>query len=243
MADRGDRRRRAHRRRDRRPGSRLATRSLRGEFRSFDPSSVRVVLLDGGKQPLATFGDKLSERAAKELDTSASSCVWARAWSASTRAASTSPTPTATPAGSPRYTTVWAAGVEPRRSRKDLAKASGARARSRRPHRGSARPHAAGSSRGLRRRRHDGPRQAAGRRRGRDAGRRCTRPTRSRGDWRASRAPRSSTATSAARPRSGAFTRSWTSRGCASGASPGWVVWAFVHLTFLTVQQPPGHAS
>src|SRR5581483_5630469 len=45
----------------------LATRSLRGEFRSFDPSSVRVVLLDGGDAPLATFGEQLSERAAKEL--------------------------------------------------------------------------------------------------------------------------------------------------------------------------------
>ena len=45
----------------------LAVRSLRGEFRTFDPSSVRVILLDGGKEPLATFGDKLSEKATKEL--------------------------------------------------------------------------------------------------------------------------------------------------------------------------------
>ena len=46
----------------------LAVRSLRGEFRTFDASSVRVVLLDGGKQPLATFGDQLSGKAAKELE-------------------------------------------------------------------------------------------------------------------------------------------------------------------------------
>ena len=46
----------------------LAVRSLRGEFRTFEPSSVRVVLLDGGKQPLATFGDQLSAKAAKELE-------------------------------------------------------------------------------------------------------------------------------------------------------------------------------
>jgi NADH:ubiquinone reductase (H+-translocating) len=46
----------------------LACRSLRGEFRTFEPSSVRVVLLDGGKEPLATFGDKLSDKAAKELE-------------------------------------------------------------------------------------------------------------------------------------------------------------------------------
>jgi NADH:ubiquinone reductase (H+-translocating) len=45
----------------------LACRSLQGEFRTFEPSSVRVVLLDGGKEPLATFGDKLSEKATKEL--------------------------------------------------------------------------------------------------------------------------------------------------------------------------------
>jgi NADH dehydrogenase len=46
----------------------LATRSLRGEFRTFDPQSVRVLLMDGGTEPLATFGGNLSGRAAKELD-------------------------------------------------------------------------------------------------------------------------------------------------------------------------------
>ena len=46
----------------------LACRSLRGEFRSFKPSAVRVILLDGGRDPLAAFGDQLSARAAKELE-------------------------------------------------------------------------------------------------------------------------------------------------------------------------------
>jgi NADH dehydrogenase len=46
----------------------LAARSLRDEFRSFDASSVRVLLVDGGKEPLATFGDRLSEAAARELE-------------------------------------------------------------------------------------------------------------------------------------------------------------------------------
>jgi NADH dehydrogenase len=46
----------------------LATRSLRNEFRRIDPSSVRVVLLDGGKEPLAAFGNQLSKRAADELE-------------------------------------------------------------------------------------------------------------------------------------------------------------------------------
>ncbi|MET0324306.1 MAG: NAD(P)/FAD-dependent oxidoreductase [Ilumatobacteraceae bacterium] len=46
----------------------LATRSLGQNFRSFDPASLRVLLLDGGKEPLATFGDSLSGRAAKSLE-------------------------------------------------------------------------------------------------------------------------------------------------------------------------------
>jgi NADH dehydrogenase len=45
----------------------LAVRSLRGDFRSIDPSSVRVVLLDGGTEPLANFGDRLSGHAARDL--------------------------------------------------------------------------------------------------------------------------------------------------------------------------------
>ena len=45
----------------------LAVRSLRGNFRTFDPATVRVLLMDGGKEPLATFGHELSARAAKAL--------------------------------------------------------------------------------------------------------------------------------------------------------------------------------
>ncbi len=47
----------------------LAVRSLRNEFRSIDPSHVRVVLVDGGTDPLANFGDRLAGRAASELTT------------------------------------------------------------------------------------------------------------------------------------------------------------------------------
>jgi NADH dehydrogenase len=46
----------------------LAVRCLKGEFRNFDPASIRVHLLDGGKEPLATFGHRLSEKAARELE-------------------------------------------------------------------------------------------------------------------------------------------------------------------------------
>src|SRR5262245_842351 len=45
----------------------LATRARRSDFRTFGPASVRVLLLDGGDGPLATFGDKLSEKATEEL--------------------------------------------------------------------------------------------------------------------------------------------------------------------------------
>jgi len=46
----------------------LAMRSLHREFTSFDPTSVRVVLVDGGKEPLAAFGDRLCAAAARQLE-------------------------------------------------------------------------------------------------------------------------------------------------------------------------------
>src|SRR6185312_7660558 len=45
----------------------LASRSLRRDFRTFDPRSMRVLIVDGGDEPLATFGDNLSRAAAREL--------------------------------------------------------------------------------------------------------------------------------------------------------------------------------
>jgi NADH dehydrogenase len=46
----------------------LAVRSLKREFRTFDPASVRVVLVDGAQAPLATFGDDLADRARRQLE-------------------------------------------------------------------------------------------------------------------------------------------------------------------------------
>ena len=40
---------------------------LKGNFRRIDPAEATVVLVDGGKEILATFGDRLSEKAAKQL--------------------------------------------------------------------------------------------------------------------------------------------------------------------------------
>jgi NADH dehydrogenase len=45
----------------------LAQRSLKRDFRTIDPTAVRVVLVDGGKEPLANFGDRLSDRACADL--------------------------------------------------------------------------------------------------------------------------------------------------------------------------------
>jgi NADH:ubiquinone reductase (H+-translocating) len=45
----------------------IADRTLLKDFRRIKPSDINVILVDGGKEPLATFGDQLSERAAKTL--------------------------------------------------------------------------------------------------------------------------------------------------------------------------------
>jgi NADH dehydrogenase len=45
----------------------LATLTLRNEFRHIDPSEARVLLFDGGDQPLAVFGPKLAAGAADAL--------------------------------------------------------------------------------------------------------------------------------------------------------------------------------
>jgi len=46
----------------------LASRSLSNEFSVIDPATVRVVLVDGGKEPLANFGGRLAGRASAELE-------------------------------------------------------------------------------------------------------------------------------------------------------------------------------
>ena len=105
----------------------LATRSLRGEFRSFDPSSVRVILLDGGKEPLANFGEQLAGKATKALEHLG---VELRM---ETRVVGVDATGVdivdadGNSSRLPTYTTVWAAGVEASPLAKELATAAGAR--------------------------------------------------------------------------------------------------------------------
>jgi NADH dehydrogenase len=46
----------------------LASRSFHHNFRTIDPSTATVLLIDGGKEPLATFGENLSAKGRKELE-------------------------------------------------------------------------------------------------------------------------------------------------------------------------------
>jgi len=46
----------------------LSKRALRQNFRRIDPASAQVLLFDGGEEPLATFGDKLCAKATKEIE-------------------------------------------------------------------------------------------------------------------------------------------------------------------------------
>jgi NADH dehydrogenase len=104
----------------------LAVRCLAGEFRTFDPASVRVILLDGGKEPLATFGDRLSGRATKELERigvelrMGSRVVGVDAFGVDVTGSDGAKTRIEA------HTTIWAAGVQATPLAAKLAEASGA---------------------------------------------------------------------------------------------------------------------
>ena len=46
----------------------LSRRVLKDDFREIDPTSARILLFDGGKEVLAAFGDRLSGKAARDLE-------------------------------------------------------------------------------------------------------------------------------------------------------------------------------
>ena len=46
----------------------LSRRALKKNFRRIDPASAQVLLFDGGEEPLATFGDKLCAKATGEIE-------------------------------------------------------------------------------------------------------------------------------------------------------------------------------
>jgi NADH dehydrogenase len=104
----------------------LAVRCLKGEFRTFDPASVRVLLLDGGKEPLATFGHRLSAKATKELQRAGvelrmgARVVGVDAFGVDVVVADGSKSRIEA------HTTIWAAGVQASPLAAKLAEASGA---------------------------------------------------------------------------------------------------------------------
>jgi NADH dehydrogenase len=103
----------------------LAVRSLRHDFRTFDPASVRVLLLDGGKEPLASFGGNLSHHAARELERLG---VELR-MNAKVTGVDADGVTVETDHGPERITThtvVWAAGVQASPLAAQLAEATGA---------------------------------------------------------------------------------------------------------------------
>jgi NADH dehydrogenase FAD-containing subunit len=149
----------------------LAVRALRGEFRTFEASSARVILLDGGKQPLATFGQQLAGKAAKELQhVGVELRMGARVVGVDPYGVDLQDEAGNASRLDARVV-IWAAGVQgvtPRRRPR-----SGHR-RHRRPlraGRGPARPEPARPSRGVRRRRHGVDQPPPRRGRGRHAGR------------------------------------------------------------------------
>jgi NADH:ubiquinone reductase (H+-translocating) len=104
----------------------LSRRVLPKDFRTIDSASARVLLYDGGKEILAAFGDRLSAKAAKELE--------AQGVEISTGSIVTNIDRTGVEVKGPdgevqrvsAHTKVWAAGVQASPLAKLLADASGA---------------------------------------------------------------------------------------------------------------------
>jgi NADH dehydrogenase len=103
----------------------LAERSLRHNFRTIDPSTAKVILIDGGDKPLASFGENLSDKGRKELEQMG---VELRMGLLAT-AVDFDGIDVKTPDGTDRihaHTVIWAAGVAASPLAKMLGDASGA---------------------------------------------------------------------------------------------------------------------
>jgi len=104
----------------------LARRALARNFRRYDPATSRVLLFDGGKQILATFGDRLSEIGTREVTRTG---VEIHTQSIVTGVDATG-VDVKGPDGKierfPARTTIWAAGVAASPLAKALADAAGA---------------------------------------------------------------------------------------------------------------------
>ena len=135
----------------------LAERSLRHNFRTIDPTTAKVLLIDGGKEPLATFGENLSGKGRKELEHMGVELrMGLRATNIDLDGIDVK-----TQDGTDRihaHTVIWAAGVAASPLAKHAGRRVGRRGRPRRPGGGTPRLHAARPPRGVRHRRHDEPR-------------------------------------------------------------------------------------
>ena len=103
----------------------LAERSLRHNFKTIDPSTAKVILVDGGEKPLASFGENLSGKGRKELEHMG---VELRMGLRATDV-DFSGLEVKTPDGTERihaHTVIWAAGVAASPLAKMLGEASGA---------------------------------------------------------------------------------------------------------------------
>jgi len=104
----------------------LARRALKNNFRHFDPAEVHVALFEGGKEILASFGDRLSAKATRALEktgvTVHTGCVVTAVDADGVAVKGADGAVTRYPA----KTTIWAAGVSASPLAKKLADASGA---------------------------------------------------------------------------------------------------------------------
>ena len=148
----------------------LSRRALKGNFRRFDPArAVKVLLFEGGKEILATFGDQLSAKGTKELEKTGVEVHTGSIVTGVDADGVDVKGPDGTVTRYPAKTKIWAAGVVGVAAGEDARRRVGRRARPRRPDQGAARLLAAGPSRGLRGRRHDEPERPSRRRGGRAA--------------------------------------------------------------------------
>ena len=196
---------------------------------------VRVVLVDAGKEPLATFGDRLSDERARHLGSLGVELHdGERASSASTPTGSTCERDDGTRRASRRGTVIWAAGVQASPLAAALAEATGAPSStapdasrccptSRCP--GHPEVFAVGDMVSL----DNLPGVAEVAMQGGPARRQHHRAP----PARRATAARSAIAIWAASPPSGGSVRSCSFRGIRLSGFPGWLVWMFVHLAFL----------
>jgi NADH dehydrogenase len=104
----------------------LARRALKDNFRRFDPADVRVVLFEGGNEILASFGDRLSQKARTTLEKIG---VDVKTGTIVTRVDADGVDVRGAAGTNERYsskTTIWAAGVSASPLAKLLAERSGA---------------------------------------------------------------------------------------------------------------------